>query len=95
MTSELTCEACQVVHLVLEPTVLVLGEVGEAAAGDLDELFFHVQRRLVEETLRLQRKRAQKHEHIYRGGNKGLYVVAINFFLLLLNCSAWPCLGPA
>ena len=29
------------------------------------------------------------------GGNKGLYVVARNFFLLLLNCSAWPCLGPA
>ena len=32
---------------------------------------------------------------LYRGGNKGLYVVARNFFLLLLNCSAWPCLGPA
>ena len=32
---------------------------------------------------------------MYRGGNKGLYVVARNFFLLLLNCSAWPCLGPA
>ena len=33
---------------------------------------------------------------VYRGGNKGLYVVARNFFLLLLNCSsAWPCLGPA
>ena len=63
MTSELTCEACQVVHLVLEPAVLVLGEVGEAAAGDLDELFFHVQRRLVEETLRLQRKRGQQHVH--------------------------------
>ena len=31
----------------------------------------------------------------YRGENKGLYVVARNFFLLLLNCSAWPCLGPA
>ena len=31
----------------------------------------------------------------YRGGNKGLYVVARNFFLLLLDCSAWPCLGPA
>ena len=27
---------------------------------------------------------------IYRGGNKGLYVVARNFFLLLLNCSALP-----
>ena len=25
----------------------------------------------------------------YRGVNKGLYVVARNFFLLLLNCSAW------
>ena len=24
-----------------------------------------------------------------------MYVVARNFFLLLLNCSAWPCLGPA
>ena len=32
---------------------------------------------------------------IYREGNKGLYVVARDFFLLLLNCSAWPCLGPA
>ena len=32
---------------------------------------------------------------IYREGNKGLYVVEGNFFLLLLNCSAWPCLGPA
>ena len=31
----------------------------------------------------------------YRGGNKGLHVVARNVFLLLLNCSAWPCLGPA
>ena len=30
-----------------------------------------------------------------RGENKGLYVVARNFFLLLLNCSDWPCLGPA
>ena len=27
--------------------------------------------------------------------NKGLYVVARNFFLLLLNCSAWPCLAVA
>ena len=26
---------------------------------------------------------------------KSLYVVARNFFLLLLNCPAWPCLGPA
>ena len=25
----------------------------------------------------------------------GLYVVAINFFLLLLNCSAWPCMAVA
>ena len=32
---------------------------------------------------------------MYRGGNKGLYVVARNSFLLLLNCSAWLCLGPA
>ena len=31
----------------------------------------------------------------YREVNKGLYVVAKNFFLLLLNCSARPCLGPA
>ena len=27
--------------------------------------------------------------------NKGLYVVARNFFLLLLNCPAWPCLAVA
>ena len=26
---------------------------------------------------------------------KGSYMVARIFFLLLLNCSAWPCLGPA
>ena len=32
---------------------------------------------------------------LYRGGNKGLYVVARIFFLLFLNRSAWPCLGPA
>ena len=32
---------------------------------------------------------------LYRGENKGLYGVARNFFLLLLNCSAWPCLGLA
>ena len=31
----------------------------------------------------------------YRDRLKGLYVVARNFFLLLLNFSAWPCLGPA
>ena len=33
--------------------------------------------------------------YMYRGGNKCVYVVARNFFLLLFNCSAWPCLGPA
>ena len=32
---------------------------------------------------------------VYREVNKGLYVVARNVFLLLLNCSAWPCLVPA
>ena len=31
----------------------------------------------------------------YRNSLKGLYVVARIFFLLLLNCSARPCLGPA
>ena len=31
----------------------------------------------------------------YRDRLKGLYVVAKNVFLLLLNCSTWPCLGPA
>ena len=31
----------------------------------------------------------------YRGENKGLYVVARILFLLLLNCSAWPCMVPA
>ena len=30
----------------------------------------------------------------YREVNKSLSVVARNFFLLLLNCSARPCLGP-
>merc|ERR1739842_13568 len=32
--------------------------------------------------------------NMYRAPGKCLYVVARNFFLLLLNCSAWPCLGP-
>ena len=32
---------------------------------------------------------------IYRAEKKSWYVVARNFFLLLLNFSAWPCLGPA
>ena len=32
---------------------------------------------------------------LYRARNKGLCVVARNFFLLLLNCSAWPCLAAA
>ena len=33
--------------------------------------------------------------HKYRVEKKSWYVVARNFFLLLLNFSAWPCLGPA
>ena len=32
---------------------------------------------------------------MYRDRLKGWYVVARNFFLLLLNCSAWPCLAVA
>ena len=32
---------------------------------------------------------------LYRAPKKCLYVVARNFFLLLLTCFAWPCLGPA
>ena len=32
---------------------------------------------------------------LYRDEQKGLYVVARILFLLLLNYSAWPCLGPA
>ena len=42
-------------------------------------------------------RRDQKGKEVndYRGENKGLYVVARNVFLLLLVCSAWPCLGPA
>ena len=31
----------------------------------------------------------------YRWGNKGVFMVATNLFQILLNCSAWPCLGPA
>ena len=31
----------------------------------------------------------------YRDRQKCLYVVARSLFLLLLTCSAWPCLGPA
>ena len=34
-------------------------------------------------------------EVVYRAPGKCLYVVARNFFLHLLNCSVWPCLGPA
>ena len=32
---------------------------------------------------------------MYRDEIYSLYVVGWNFFLLLHNCSAWPCLGPA
>ena len=32
---------------------------------------------------------------MYRAPGKCLYVVARNFFLLLLDCSAWPSVGPA
>ena len=32
---------------------------------------------------------------VYRDRLKGLYVVARSLFLLLLTCSACPCLGPA
>ena len=32
---------------------------------------------------------------MYRAEKKSWYVVARRFFLLLLNFSAWPCLGPA
>ena len=33
--------------------------------------------------------------NVYRDRLKGLYVVVRSLFLLLLNCSARPCLGPA
>ena len=33
--------------------------------------------------------------HVYRAEKKSWYVVARNVFLLLLNFSAWPCLGAA
>ena len=33
--------------------------------------------------------------NLYRAEKKSWYVVARNFFLLLLHFSAWPCLGPA
>ena len=32
---------------------------------------------------------------VYKDLLKGWYVVARNFFLLLLNCSGWPCLAVA
>ena len=35
------------------------------------------------------------HPYLYRAPVKCLYVVARSFFLLLLNCSAWPCLAVA
>ena len=34
-----------------------------------------------------------RHVFTYRDSLKGLYAVARIFFLLLLNCSAWPGLG--
>ena len=33
--------------------------------------------------------------NMYRAEKKSWYVVARNLFLLLLNFSAWPCLGAA
>ena len=38
---------------------------------------------------------ARMQPSLYRDRLKGLYVVGRNFFLLLLDFSAWPCLGPA
>ena len=37
----------------------------------------------------------QTNNAVYWVRLKGSYMVARIFFLLLLNCSAWPCLGPA
>ena len=36
-----------------------------------------------------------RREENYRARKKGLYVVARNFFLILLNFSAWTCLAVA
>ena len=44
------------VHLVLQPPVLVLGEVGEAAGRDLHQLALDVQRSRVEQLLGLEFK---------------------------------------
>ena len=39
--------------------------------------------------------RCSHDDNVYRDRLKGLYVVARSLLLLLLSCSAWPCLGPA
>ena len=51
----------------LEPAVLVLCKVGEAALGDLHQLLLHVQRRLVEQALRLQVGDAKNSSYVIRG----------------------------
>ena len=38
---------------------------------------------------------SKKKFELYRAEKKSWYMVARNFFLLLLNFSAWPCLGAA
>ena len=38
---------------------------------------------------------AKNIDGLYRAEKKSWYVVARNFFLLLLNFSAWPCPGAA
>ena len=48
--------------------------------------------RQTEHSLNTQR---QIKTYVYRAEKKSWYVVTRNFFLLLLNFSAWPCLGAA
>ena len=43
----LTCKARQVIHFVLQPSILVLREVREAAVRSLHQLGFHVPGRFV------------------------------------------------
>ena len=45
--------------------------------------------------IRWEPRKKHKGSPLHRDSLKGLYMVVRIFFLLLLNCSAWPCLGPA
>ena len=77
---------------------------GGLVVGAQEEAPLGLQRRPEAETRRRGRKsNLMIHSNMnlnssasnYRAPKNGLYEVARNLILLLLTCTAWPCLGPA